>query len=153
MTTRVWIIRRNCSLSPRQLILAYMVLSTLSLLVASLFALYGAWYVLAFSVLEMLALACAFVVCGRHANDHECIALENNRLLIEVVQAEEVRQCTLDSRWTRVTPPASGRELICLEANGIKIEVGRFLTEWKRREFVRELQSALASERQTEFQF
>jgi uncharacterized membrane protein len=147
MTAKVWIIRRNCSLSPRQLIVAYVALSTLSLLVASLFALYGAWYVLAYSIIEILALACAFIVYGRHANDHECIALDSNRLLVEVVQAEEARQCTLDARRTHVTPPASGHELIHLEANGIKIEVGRFLTEWKRREFVRELQSALASER------
>ena len=146
MTVRVWIIRRNCSLSPRRLILAYVALSSLSLLIASLFTLYGAWYILAFSGLEIVALACAFVVWGRHANDHECIALERNRLLVEVVQAEHVRQCTLDPRWTRVMPPAPGRELIHLEANGIKVEVGRFLTEWKRREFVRELQSALASE-------
>lgn len=147
MSTQVWISRRNCSISPRQLILAYLALSILSLLVASFFTFYGAWYVLAFSVIEVLALGCAFIVCGRHANDRECIALESNRLLVELVQSEEVRQFAMDPHWTRVEPPASGRELISLEANGVKVEVGRFLTEWKRREFARELQSALASER------
>jgi uncharacterized membrane protein len=147
MAARTWVLRRNCSFSPRQLILAYLALSTASLLVASFFALYGAWYVLAFSVLEILALGCAFIVCGRHANDRERIALESNRLLVELVVVEEVRQFTLDPRWTRVAPPVLGHELIGLEAGGTKVEVGRFLTEWKRREFARELQSVLASER------
>lgn len=147
MAARVWVIRRNCSFSPRQLILAYLALSTMSLLVAAFFAFYGAWYVLAFSVLEILALGCAFVVCGRHANDLERIALEGDRLLVELVQVEEVRQFALDPSRTHVAPPTPGHELISIEANGVKIEVGRFLTEWKRREFARELQSALASER------
>jgi uncharacterized membrane protein len=147
MSTQVWISRRNCSFSPRQLILAYLALSTLSLLVASFFTLYGAWYVLAFSVLEILALGCAFIVCGRHANDRELIALESNRLLVELIVVEETRQFTLDPHWTHVEAPAAARELIHLEANGVKVEVGRFLTEWKRREFAQELQSALASER------
>lgn len=146
MTTQVWVIRRNCSLSPRQLILAYVALGTLSLLVASFFTLYGAWYVLAFSVVEIVALGCALVVCGRHANDREYIALESNRLLVELVEVEQVTQFALDRYRTRIEPPAPGHKLIRLEANGIKVEVGRFLTEWKRREFARELQSALASE-------
>lgn len=146
MTTRVWVNRRNCSLSPRQLVLAYVALGTLSLLVASFFALYGAWYVLAFSIIEIVALGCALVVCGRHANDRERIALESNRLLVELVEVEQVTQFALDRRRTRIDPPAPEHKLIRLEANGIKVEVGRFLTEWKRREFARELQSALASE-------
>jgi len=117
------------------------------LLVASFFTLYGAWYVLVFAVLEIFALGCAFVVCGRHATDREHILLESNRLVVEVTEVGEVRQFTLDPRWTRVASPVQGRELIRLEERGIRIEVGRFLTEWKRREFARELQSALASER------
>lgn len=53
----------------------------------------------------------------------------------------------LDPRRTRVEPPESGSGLVRLDANGITVEIGRFLTEWKRRELARELQSALALER------
>ncbi len=147
MAKQEWFVRRNCSFSPRQLALAYLVLCVISLLVAIFFTLHGAWYVLAFSVLEISVVGYAFVVFGRHATDHEHITLMDHCLLVELVQKEQVRQFKLDSHWTRVGPPASGRELITLEANGIKVEVGRFLTEWKRRELARELRSALASQR------
>lgn len=147
MVTQEWVVKRNCSIAPRQLLLAYLALCAVSLLVASYFAWHGAWYVLAFSVLEMLAVGCAFVACGRHANDRERIALEGNRLLVELVLAEQVRQFMLDPRWTRIRSPASGQELIGLESNDVKVEVGRFLTEWKRRELAWELQSALTSKR------
>lgn len=147
MCQREWLLRRNCSFSPRQLALAYLVLCTISLAVAAFFTLHGAWYVLAFSILEILAVGYAFVVFGRHVTDCEHIALMDSCLLVELVQEEQVRQFRLDPRYTRVEPPAAGHALIRLEARGIVVEVGRFLAEWKRREFARELRSALASQR------
>ena len=147
MIAREWVLKRNCSMSPRQLMLAYLVVCTGSLLVAAFFAVSGVWYVLGFSLMELLALGMAFVLYGRHASDRERITLLDGCLLIEQVQIEHVRQYRLDPRYTRVEPPGTSSRLVRLEANGIKVEIGQFLTEWKRREFARELQSALASER------
>lgn len=147
MATHEWTLKRNCSMSPRQLALFYSVLCSTSLLVAALFAVHGAWYILGFASLEMLAMGLAFFVYARHASDREHIALLDGCLLVELIQVERVRQFRLDPRRTRVEPPAPGRELIGLEANGTKVEIGRFLTEWKRREFAWELRSALASQK------
>lgn len=147
MRTLEWVFRRNCSFAPRQLALAYLALSMASLLVALLFALHGAWYVLIFAVLEIAAVGCAFAVFGRHVCDREYIALMSDCLLVEFVQMERVTRFRLDPRRTHVEPPAPGRELVALEANGITVEVGRFLTEWKRFELAQELRHALASER------
>ena len=63
--------------------------------------------------------------------------------LVELIQAEHARQFWLDPRRARVEPPGAQHELIGLEANGLRVEVGRFLTEWKRREFAQELRQEL----------
>ncbi|HYC42620.1 MAG TPA: DUF2244 domain-containing protein [Noviherbaspirillum sp.] len=148
MVNREWMLKRNCSISPRRLGLAYLVLCTTSLLIATFFAVSGAWYVLVFALAEQLAVGIAFLLYARHATDREHIALEENCLLVEVIQVEHVRQFRLDPRHTRVEPPLSGSSgLVRLEANGTKVEIGRFLTEWKRRELARELNRALALQR------
>lgn len=136
--------KRNCSIAPRQLALAYSVLCSSSLLVAVLFAVHGAWYVLPFSILELSAVGFAFFLYARHATDREHIALHDDCLLVELIEVERVSRFTLDPRHTRIELPAMRAALVSLEADGIRVEVGRFLTERKRREFARDLQCALA---------
>ncbi len=143
MATREWILKRNCSMSPGQLARAYLALCVASLLVASYFAARGAWLVPVFSVLELTAVAVAFVYFGRHATDREYVALSDSGLLVELVQAEHVRQYRMDPNRTRVALPALRHGLIGLESNGIRVEVGRFLTERRRQEFARELNQEL----------
>ena len=145
MAKREWILKRNCSISPRQLAKAFAVLCLISLMVATFFTVRGAWYVLGFAVIEMSAVGWAFFRFARHATDREHIALIDEYLLVELIQTEHTRQFRLDKRRIRVAPPLSRSGLISLEADGTRVEVGRFLTEWKRREFARELCSALAS--------
>ena len=143
MEKREWLLKRNCSLAPRQLALAYGVLCLLSFSVAAAFALYGYWYVPAFSLLEMSAVACALLHYARHADDYEHIALHDNCLLIEQVRAGRARRTRLDPYWTRIAIPAAGRRLIHLEAKGVAIDIGCFATEARRRQVARELQQHL----------
>jgi len=144
MARREWVLSRNCSISPRQLAHAYAVLCAMSLIVAMVFAVHGAWYILAFAILELSAVGFAFFLYARHAVDREHIELIDDCLLIELIQAERVKQFRLDPRHARVEPPVSRNGLIGVQANGMRVEVGRFLTERKRREFARELNRALA---------
>lgn len=144
MASREWILRRNCSISPRQLGLAYVALCLMSLAVAALFTLRGAWYVLGFAVVELAAVGGAFLLYARHASDREHIVLTEDSLLIELVVVEQVTQFRLHPRFTRVRPPQSRTALVRLEANGTTVEVGRFLGEWKRFELAQDLKRALA---------
>lgn len=153
MASREWILRRNCSISPRQLITVYTALCITSLSIAMVFALHGAWYILGFAILEMLAVGIAFFLYARHANDRERIELADDCLLVELIQSERIRRFRLDPRTTRVASPESRHALVALEARDCKVEVGRFLTEWKRRQLALELQSELASRKNTGFQF
>lgn len=138
-----WLLKRNCSLSPRQLALAYAVLCVASFSVALMFTLQGAWFVLAFSVFEMTVVALAFLHYARHATDHEHIALDDGCLLVESIEAGEVRQIRLDPHWTRIALPSRAQDLINLEAKGVKIEVGRHVTMAKRRQVAQELRQEL----------
>lgn len=143
MAKREWILKRNCSISPRQLAAVYAALCVNSLMIATLFTVHGAWYIFGFAILEMFAVGLAFLHYARHAADRERIALIDGYLLVELVQAEQVRQIKLNPRCTQINLPNASRGLIGLEANGTRVEVGRFLTEWKRREFAQELRSVL----------
>lgn len=145
MTRRDWVLRRNCSIAPRQLAAAYALISLTSLLVAVVVAVRGAWYVLGFAVLEQAVLAWAFLVYARHARDREQIMLTGHRLRIELIRAERCRRYCLDARRTWIDLSALHRGVIGLEEAGARVEVGRYLMHSKRREFARELQSALES--------
>ncbi len=147
MATREWILKKNCSITPRQLANAYCALCVASFLVASYFLTQGAWFVMVFAILEMSAVAAAFLYFGRHATDREHIALDESGLLVELVQAEKVQQHRMDPTRTRVLLPALRHGLIGLEANGCRVEVGRFLTERKRKEFAQELSRELVGYR------
>jgi uncharacterized membrane protein len=141
---REWTLGRNCSLSPRQVALAYAALCSGSLAVAIAFLLHGAWLVFAFSLLELALVGLALVIYARHATDHERIALSEGCLLVECVQAEHRQLARLDPLWTRVVvPDGPHRPLIRLESRGVQVDIGRFVTEARRRQVARELRLAL----------
>ena len=148
MATREWILKKNCSITPRQLAQAYLALCAASFLVAMYFVIHGAWLVMVFAMLEMTAVAAAFIYFGRHATDRECISLSDTGLVVELVHAEQSLSFCMDPRRTRVAIPAPRNRLIGLEANGDRVEVGRYLTERKRQEFAQELNRELAGYRQ-----
>jgi len=143
MVKREWDLRRNCAIAPRQLGFFYAILCATSFAVAIGFTLRGAWFVLLFAVVEMSAVAVAFLIYARHATDREHIAMLDDYLLVELIQAQQVRQFKLDLRCIRIAVLDAGRGLVGLEALGTRVEVGQFLTEWKRREFVQELRQEL----------
>lgn len=142
-TTHEWFLKRNCCLTPRQLGLAYAVLFLLSSAVAAIFTLHGAWQVFVYSMLEMAAVAYAFLHYARHATDHERIELSDDCLLIERVLAGQMHRTILDPHWTRVAMPRSSEEMVKLEACGTKVQIGRFVTEATRRKVAQELRHEL----------
>jgi uncharacterized membrane protein len=141
---REWLVRRNCSLTPRQTLAVWAALLALSLAVGLFFAVQGAWYVLAFSVLEMAAVTAAFVVYSRHATDSDRIVHENGMLFVEKMRGGRSSTIRLDTCWLRIVPPARRRDPIRLIARGITVEIGTWLPEEPRRALARELRKELA---------
>lgn len=139
---REWTLARNCSLSPRQVARAYALLCCGSGAVAVGFLLHGIWIILAFTFCELALVGLALLVYARHALDHERIFLSEHCLLVESVQAGQALQARLDPLWARVLEPGRGA-MLRLESRGVAVDVGRFVTEARRRQVARELKLAL----------
>jgi uncharacterized membrane protein len=138
-----WVLKRNCSLPPRQSLLAYGALGGVTLLIGLAFALSGLWMVLLFALIDIVALSLALFCYARHATDSEHIVLGATCLRIERTEADQVRVVELEPCWTRIGMPDRQRHLIALEAGGVKVEVGSFVGEEARLQAAEEIRSTL----------
>ncbi|WP_118181000.1 DUF2244 domain-containing protein [Paraburkholderia phosphatilytica] len=138
-----WLMKRNCSVSPRQFVYFYISLALFSLLIAFLLLLNGAWLVLPFTGIELLSVGVAFVLYARHAVDYERIRLFPNRLVIEQVSAEQLTQFEFNPRWVRVEAGATPRDRITLVSRGQTIMIGQHLAQYRRAQFAGELRAWL----------
>ncbi len=139
----VWTLRRNCSVSPRQLGLTLACLGFLSLSVAGFFWLQGAWMVLPFSLLEVLALVVAFVWHGRHAADGERISWREGRLSVEHEEAGQRKQHEFAGPSVRVDLEHGRSCRVSLRDRGRTVEVGRYIRPELRPLLARELSLAM----------
>ena len=138
-----WFLKRNCSMSPRQVAIAYGGLCLFTFSIASAFAVHGMWMVLAYAALESGALAIALLYYARHALDHEHIALSEGCLLVERVQGGACEQVRLDPYWTRISLPTRRQRLIQIESRGVRLEVGCYVSDDMRRKVADELRAQL----------
>ncbi len=143
--THEWLLKRNCSLSPRQCVLAYGMLGAIMLLIGLAFALSGVWFVAAFAVVEIGCIALALLHYARHATDREHIALSEGCLLIEREEAGQRQAIKLDPCWTRIELPDDRQPLIRLQSCGVSVEVGGFVSEETRQQVALELRRELRS--------
>jgi uncharacterized membrane protein len=138
-----WLLKRNCSLAPRQLLWCYLGLCGVSLMIAAGFWSAGASMVLPFTGVELLAVGAAMLVYARHAADTESIALGGGRLVVEYACASRIERVEFTPAWVRVEPEHGDRSLIELSGQGRKISVGRFVRPELRRQLADELRWAL----------
>ncbi len=77
-----WLMKRNCSVAPRQLLAFYLSLCLLALAIGAFFWTRGAPFVLPFAGAELLAVGAALLVHARHATDRESLVLRPGRLTV-----------------------------------------------------------------------
>jgi uncharacterized membrane protein len=138
-----WLLKRNCSISPRQLFGVYLSLCLLSLVIASSFAWAGASPVLAFAGIELLLVGAALLVYARHATDHEHITLAGPRLCVLHQRGPHIERNEFRAAWVRVEPLSSDRSLIEVGADGHTARIGRYLRPELRQSLAQELRAAL----------
>lgn len=131
------VLKRNCSIAPRALLLVFALLAALALGIAAAFAALGAWLILPFAGLELLLLGAAFWLTARHATDYERIERRRDRLTVEVSEGERLRRYECDARLARVQREGGGRVL--LDAPRVRMEIGRHLDAASRAGFAAEL--------------
>lgn len=138
-----WRLRRNCSVTPGQLGVVYLMLCGVSLSIGMFFWMQGATFVLGFAGLELLAVGAAFMVYARHATDGEWISLQGSSLVVERETAGRRERAEFERQWVRVEPQAGERSLIELTARGCTMEVGRFVRPELRQVLAGEIRRAL----------
>jgi uncharacterized membrane protein len=136
-------LKRNCSISPQALARILILLAAVSLGIGIGFALQGAWMILPFAGVEVIALAAAFVLHARHAADYERISADRERVWVEVRDGEGTRVCQLERRWLRVDEGSDGR--VALAARGTEVEIGRHMDAARRHELAAALRRRLAA--------
>lgn len=138
-----WLLKRNCSLAPGQMLACFGVLCLFSLTVATFFWHQGARMVMTFASIELLAVGTAMLLYARHAADRERIALHRDTLTVEHACGNRIERVEFQRAWVRVEPRSSDRSLIELSGQGRHITVGRFIRPELRRHLADELRTAL----------
>ena len=138
-----WVMQRKGSISPAQMLAAYLALCVLSLFVAGTFFLQGAKPLLMFAGAELLVLGAALLVYARHARDHETLTLAGRRLHVEQLDGHRAQRADFRAEWLAVEPSAGQGSLVELSGEGQRVRVGRFLRPELRAAFAHELRRAL----------
>lgn len=139
------LLKRNCSISPGGMLRVFALLALSSLCIAAGFALAGAWLILPFAGLEVLALGAAFIVNARHATDFERIEVAADRLTVEIGEADRLARYVFHPRVAklRLEKDEGYGARVLLRTPGRDVEVGRHLDAEARVEFAAELTKRL----------
>lgn len=138
-----WLLKRNCSLTPSQLIYFYVSLCAVSLGIAALFWSVGATLVMPFAWLELTAVGAALLLYARHAGDGEKIMLHDGRLVVELEVAGRTQRAEFNSQWVRIEPVRGDGSLISVSGQGHSVSVGRHVRPELRPALAREIRRAL----------
>jgi uncharacterized membrane protein len=133
----------HASITPRRLLLAYLLLCAVALAVAGGFWWKGVTMVLVFTGLELLALGAAMLVMARHAGDREVITLSEREMAVEQRSGLNVAHTSFRAEWVRVEPAADDGSLVELSGEGRSVRVGRHVRPELRVELAQELRRAL----------
>jgi uncharacterized membrane protein len=138
-----WLLKRNCSLAPRQVLGVYLALCTLSLGIAALFWAHGATLVMPFATLEVVGVGLALLIYAAHAADSESIRLQGDALTVEHACGRHTDRVVFRTDRVRVEPEHGDGSLIELSGQGHRIVVGRFVRPELRPELADELRRTL----------
>jgi uncharacterized membrane protein len=145
------IARHNNSLTPNAAVKLLAALAIIVLIVGVGFAHMGAWLVLPFAGLEILAFAYAFFYIYLHSADFESITIENDSVVIEKRNYKEVTTTVFQKHWAQVNlrEVASvggviGKSGLFIRSHGKEVEFGRnFMNDEQRVKLARELKQKL----------
>ncbi len=144
VTPYQWVLRRNCAISPYQLMAVFASVAVVSLVIASVWASMGQWLILPFAILECLALGTAFFLYCRHAQDREHVQLAGSVVRIELSVGGLAQVEELPRQGMRVQLQSEERSaLVWLQSGSRQALVGRFVDPDRRRQFLKEFRRAM----------
>ena len=138
------LLKRNCSISPSGLLWAFGWIAVVTMGIAAAFAAVGAWVILPFAGIEIVALGIAFGINARHAGDYERIQLGEGSVKVEVCESDSIRCHEFNAAWASVKVAGEGSSMrVLLGVPGRSLEIGRHLQEQARLDLAGELAKRL----------
>ena len=127
--------RPNSSLTAECKLLTFAAIGLISLIIALFFAFMGAWFVLPFAGLELLALGYAFYFVHCHSCDYERIIIVNDQLSVETRSYKTLSQTSFNRHWVRVflKPSPNGDQQLYLGSHGKEVMFGHYFMTSKQR--------------------
>jgi uncharacterized membrane protein len=124
-----FVTKRNCSIAPMPLCVWFAAVGAFALLIAAGWSLQGAWLILPFAGIEVLALIAAFAWQARSAGDFERISVRERRLVIEVREMGRMTRHEFNTEWAQLVPPQGRAGALAVRYRGTELRIGRHLTE------------------------
>ena len=124
-----WQMRRNCALTPKQLLQFYIVLVCLSVTVGMGFFLAGAWVIPIFTALELCAVTLGFLIYCRHALDCETIEIDGNSLIVKKFIGYKETVYEFNTQWAKIELPSEGAKVFHISQSNQRVELGQFLRQ------------------------
>lgn len=142
-----FLIRPNSSLPWRGVVRFYIGIATVSFGIAILFALSGAWLILPFAGLEMLALGAALYVVARRGTCWQSVSIKGDRIEVIDHDTRSDRRQTFHRAWAQVSleqAPISGYpSKLTIRSHGTAIEIGHYLADSEKENLALELRQAM----------
>jgi uncharacterized membrane protein len=145
------IARPNNSLSVEDSVKLLAALAGIALVVALGFLHIGAWLVLPFAGLEIVAFAYAFHTVYLHADDFDSITIESDRVVVEKRNVKEITTTVFQRYWAQVNvrdvamiKGSNGKCGLFISSHGNEVEFGRnFINDEQRSQLARDLRQKL----------
>lgn len=142
-----FIVRRNQSLSWRGNKLFIYFMAVISFGIAGMFALQGAWLILPFAGLEILALTIGLYMCNLRCRDQEVVTIEDGLVKVEKGRQKPCEEWQFERAWVSlelVNSPLHGHpSKLLIRSMGKETEIGKCLTDDERKSLSDSLAKAL----------
>jgi uncharacterized membrane protein len=140
---RRWQMRRNCALTPKQLLQFYIALVCLSLIVATGFFLAGIWMIPIFTAIELSAVTIGFFVYCRHALDSETIEIDGKRLLVKKFIGYREALYEFNAQWARIEQPQEDAKTFYISQSDLRVELGQFIRPEQQLALIKQIRACL----------
>lgn len=147
------ILKPNNSLTTKGGLKVISMLAGIVLLVAFGFTNMGAWLVLPFAGLELIAISYAFYYMHRHSADFESITIANDQVVVEKKDDKKITKTVFQRYWAQVNirkvvdnTYMNGGSGLFINSHGNEVEFGRkYINDEQRVMLARELKQKLRS--------
>ena len=143
MATKRWKMRRNCALTPRQLLQFYIALICLSLIIALGFFLAGVWMIPIFTAIELTAVTLGFLIYCRHALDSETIEVDGKCLIVKKFIGYKETLYEFNTQWAKIEPPIEGSKTFHISQSALRVELGQFIRYEQQLELIKQVRACL----------